>query len=229
MSPKSISHIIVAGGSGSRFGSEIPKQFLPLNGMPVLMHSINTLRQATPSAQIVVALPAQYKDVWFTLCEQYNFQSPEIVEGGATRWHSVKNALKASQPQAEIITVHDGARPLVDIATINRVVAAISEGHVAAIPCIAVSDSLRCVESDGNSVSVDRSKYRAVQTPQAFVASALREAYQYPYDPTFTDDASVISAAGYSDLIIVEGNTSNIKITNPADIAIAEAILKLQH
>jgi 2-C-methyl-D-erythritol 4-phosphate cytidylyltransferase len=222
--------IIVAAGSGSRFGSDTPKQFCLLNGQPVVMHAINNLKQAFPSSEIILVIsPAEAKR-WDELCARYDFVTPRIAFGGATRWESVKNGLAEIPHDANpnsVVLIHDGARPLIDTATAKRVAGAAFNTD-GAIPTIDVSDSLRKLGDDGvSSEAVDRSQYQAVQTPQGFSLWRLRQAYSLPYQKTFTDDASVMAEAGFDNIFLVKGNPDNIKITNPRDIAIAEAILSL--
>jgi 2-C-methyl-D-erythritol 4-phosphate cytidylyltransferase len=226
MSHLKIHTIIVAAGSGSRFGANMPKQYCNLNGRPVLMHTIDAIRSATDNADITLVLSHDMRSFWSELCEQHNFASPTVVDGGATRWHSVKNAVSAiSDNGADIIMVHDGARPIVDVDMMQRLIAATTECG-AAIPAIAVTDSLRQVAEPQANIgkAVDRSLYRAVQTPQAFKADLLIAAYNLPYTTMFTDDASVVEAAGNT-VVMVEGSPKNIKITNPGDIDIAALLL----
>lgn len=214
--------IIVAAGSGSRYGADRPKQFCELLGRPVLMHTIEAMHRALPSAQITLVLALAMFDYWHELCHRHGFDSPDIIAGGATRWHSVRNALSAL-PDDAIVMVHDGARPVVDAAMVARLSEA-ARIHGAAIPAVKVTDSLRVVDKQGNSHAVDRSAYRAVQTPQAFSAKLLKEAYQQPYSDRFTDDASVVEALGFIPAL-VDGDPHNIKITNPGDIALATVML----
>lgn len=218
-----IFNIIVAAGSGSRFGTDIPKQFCLLNDKPVLMHAVERMRQALPKSTIVVVLSNDFIDYWKELCNKYNFKSPQIAIGGDSRWQSVKNALEQIKeyitPES-IITIHDGARPLINNALINRVIEG-SRNASGAIPVTPVTDSLRILKPDGTSYPTDRSLYRAVQTPQAFQAYKLILAYSLPFQPDFTDDASVMVAAGFEDISLVDGDYRNIKITMPHDIDIA--------
>ncbi|MBQ3606047.1 MAG: 2-C-methyl-D-erythritol 4-phosphate cytidylyltransferase [Muribaculaceae bacterium] len=223
MKAQHIYNIIVAAGSGSRFGAELPKQYCLMNGRPVLMHTIENMRVALPDSQIVLVLNKDFVDYWAELCEQYSFVSPRVVVGGDSRWQSVKNAVDTIPREAEVITVHDGARPIVDRMMVERLIAAL-DGAPGAIPVVSVTDSLRRVNEQG-SAPVDRSQYKAVQTPQAFHADKLVEAYSLPFNPTFTDDASVMAALG-NDVALVEGDTYNIKITNPLDIEIAQLYLR---
>lgn len=223
MKAQHIYNIIVAAGSGSRFGAALPKQYCLMNGRPVLMHTIENMRVALPDSQIVLVLNKDFVDYWAELCEQYSFVSPRVVVGGDSRWQSVKNAVDTIPREAEVITVHDGARPIVDRMMVERLIAAL-DGAPGAIPVVSVTDSLRRVNEQG-SAPVDRSQYKAVQTPQAFHADKLVAAYSLPFNPTFTDDASVMAALG-NDVALVEGDTYNIKITNPLDIEIAQLYLR---
>ena len=217
--------IIVAAGTGSRFGGPVPKQFLPLGGIPVVMRAIDALRQAIPGLSDTIVLSAEEVDRWHNLCLQYSFRSPTVAHGGATRFHSVRNALAVAPADADVIMVHDGARPFPAHETIVQLIEAMRSGDSGAIPAVAVTDSLRILLPNGASAAVDRSKYRAVQTPQAFPANLLHQAYAQADDSVaFTDDASVMEAAGHR-ITLVEGTPSNIKITNPHDIARAEASL----
>ncbi|MDE7389133.1 MAG: 2-C-methyl-D-erythritol 4-phosphate cytidylyltransferase [Muribaculaceae bacterium] len=206
-------NIIVAAGSGSRFGSELPKQFCMLGERTVLDHAIEHIESALPGSTTVVVLSPEH-------LHRVNGRITAI--GGSTRWESVKHALEATADmKADVITVHDGARPLPPADMIRRVTEA-CRTHQGAIPVIEVTDSLR--RKDGT--PVNRSEFRAVQTPQAFRADLLRHAYSLPYRPDFTDDASVMSAAGYTDIALVDGDPRNLKITRPADIEIAAIYLR---
>ena len=221
--------IIVAAGSGSRFGSDIPKQFCLMGGRPVVMHTIDNLRRARPGAELILVISPSEEERWRTLCLEYGFESPRTVNGGKTRWESVKNGLSAipadASPQSAVL-IHDGARPLVDAATVSRVCGATINTD-GAIPAVPVSDSLRRLDdSEVMSEPVDRSLFRAVQTPQAFSLWRLREAYRLPYQDDFTDDASVLAAAGFQNVVLVGGSPENIKITTPVDMLLAEAIIK---
>ncbi len=221
--------IIVAGGSGTRFGAELPKQFLELAGRPILMRTIEAFGESCEkgdtSLDVIVTLPADQMDLWQQLCEKYAFALPHrVVAGGETRWHSVKNALAAVADIADVdvIAVHDGVRPLATVGLICRVLdAARRDG--AAIPVVPLNDSVRQVAGD-TSHALDRSSLRAVQTPQAFDARLLLDAYHQPFDPTFTDDASVVERAGHR-VTLVDGDPRNLKITRPMDLALAEYLL----
>lgn len=216
--------IVMAAGRGTRFGGEVPKQFVDLAGKPVIMHAINTLRQWKPDVKIVVALNPEDSDIWSAIAARYDLHDVAIVAGGATRWGSVRNALATLTPGVDdVVMVHDGARPLLTCDMLDRLMAGLV-GHSGVIPVVALTDSIRRLTVDG-SEAVDRSHYCAVQTPQAFNARKLQAAYHRPYQESFTDDASVMAASGYDDLALVEGDVRNIKITNPRDVAIANVYL----
>lgn len=216
--------IIVAGGSGKRFGSDMPKQFLPLEGKPVLMHTIEKFDQA--GATIVVVLPAEHQEIWMAMCKDSNFAvTHTIATGGNTRFESVKNGIAAIEGIADgdLVAVHDGVRPLVSVELIDRCFAT-AQRTGSAIPVVNPSDSIRQVTEDGYSCQLLRSSLRAVQTPQTFKAELLRGAYDVEESPLFTDDASVVESAG-NKVTLVEGEVSNIKITTPIDMVVAKALL----
>lgn len=217
------SAIIVAGGTGTRMGTGIPKQFLLLDGKPLLMYSIAAFASALPDISIVVALHEGFIQTWKDLCRKNNFNLPHhIVPGGQTRYHSVKNAL-TEVPDEHMVGIHDAARPLISLPLIRKLYeTACVLGN--AIPVIAVNESLREIRGD-QSIAANRSVFRIVQTPQVFVASTLKTAYDGLYDPAFTDDASVIEHAG-GKIHLVTGETTNIKITFPSDLDYAWCFLK---
>ena len=214
--------IVVAGGSGSRFGAKLPKQYCDLNGKPVLCHTIEHLLSALPRAKVITVVSESMLPLWQELAAKHNCHSGHIVAGGSTRWESVKNALDSISEinDNDIVLVHDGARPLVDSKTVTDVVKACDYG-CSVVPVIPVTDSLRLLDYNGNSKPVNRSDYRAVVTPQGFMLKDLRQAYNLPYNESFTDDASVMTAAGYQSTTLVGSLPINIKITNPGDLAIA--------
>lgn len=217
--------ILVAGGKGLRMGGDIPKQFLPIGGKPVLMRTIEVFRQAYPDIHIILVLPASQQEHWQQLCREYAFGVPfRIADGGETRFHSVSNGLKLVPDDAEgIVGVHDGVRPFVSVETVRRCYdEAVERGAV--VPVVSVVETVRQIREDGTSVTVPRDAYKLVQTPQAFRVSLLKEAYRQPYIPAFTDDASVVEALG-KPVHLVEGNRENIKITTPADIRFADGLL----
>ena len=215
--------VIVAGGKGLRMGGDVPKQFLPIGGKPVLMHTIEAFRRALDDVEIVLVLPAEQHDYWQKLCKDYKFHSPELIaKGGETRFHSVKNGLASLPNDLEaVVGVHDGVRPFVSKETIRRCFAAAAEGK-AVVPVVAVVETVRQILPDGKSVTRPRDEYRLVQTPQTFPLALLKEAYQQPFSDAFTDDASVVEALG-KDIVMIEGNRENIKITTPSDLRIAES------
>lgn len=214
--------IIVAGGSGSRMGSEIPKQFLELCGKPVLMHTIQVFHEFDPESKIILVLLEDLQHFWKGLCLKHSFSlQHQVVAGGKIRFHSVLNGL--SQIDGEgIVFIHDGVRPLVSKATLDRCLET-AQKYGNAIPVLPVTESLRKQEGDQN-ISVDRSQYFSVQTPQTFRSGQILEAYKQDFDPTFSDDASVAEKAGFP-IFMVEGNRENIKITTPSDLIIADAFL----
>ena len=204
-------------------GGDVPKQFLPIGGKPVLMHTIEAFRRALDDVEIVLVLPAEQHDYWQKLCKDYKFHSPELIaKGGETRFHSVKNGLALLPNDIEaVVGVHDGVRPFVSKETIRRCFAAAAEGK-AVVPVVAVVETVRQILPDGKSVTRPRDEYRLVQTPQTFPLALLKEAYQQPFSDAFTDDASVVEALG-KDIVMIEGNRENIKITTPSDLRIAES------
>ncbi len=216
--------VIVAGGTGSRFGSTLPKQFVPLNGEPVLMHSVRTFHAYDPTMEIIVVLPNEYQTLWNDICKQYQFTIPHrIVVGGENRFESVKNALYSIKETEGFVAVHDGARPLIDRQTISDGFGT-AERCGSAIPVIPVTDSIRQLDRQG-SHTINRDSLVAVQTPQVFKLALLKEAYNTAFSPMFTDDASVVEYRG-TDVTLYKGNVRNLKITHPDDIKIAEIILK---
>ena len=220
--------IIVAGGRGLRMGSEVPKQFLPVGGVPVLMRTIEAFHQAVPQIRTVVVLPASQHEYWRQLCRQYSFDVPlQIADGGETRFHSVSNGLALIGDDVEgVVGVHDGVRPFVSAEVIRRCYA-LAEERGAVVPVVPVVETLRQLDTEGCSRTVDRSAYRLVQTPQTFRLSLLKQAYRQAYCPEFTDDASVVEALG-CEITLAEGNPENVKITTPADLRFAEGLLSAQ-
>lgn len=216
--------IIVAGGKGERMKSETPKQFLECAGLPVLMHTIKVFWEYNNEIDIVLTLPKQHIDYWNALVKQYRFSiSHRIAEGGNTRFCSVKNALDLLDKDFGLVAIHDGVRPLVNVETIkNCFDTAEEKGN--AIPVHNLSESIRKIEDNG-SIALDRSNYKLVQTPQVFDTSILKESYKQPFSENFTDDASVVEAAGHK-VYLVEGNVENIKITTPFDLTLATILLK---
>lgn len=228
------STIIVAGGVGARMQREIPKQFIELQGKPILMHTINAFHKYDAAMQLVLVLPADQIELWKTLCQKHDFKIQHIITvGGENRFESVMNGLKVIN-FSDFIAIHDGVRPLVSQNTIkNCFEQAQKLGN--AIPVVDCFESIREIDMN-QSKSVDRSKYRLVQTPQIFESNLLYAAYQQEYSPLFTDDASVVEAYfakspqnNGAKIELVDGNRENIKITTPFDLIVAEAILKNEH
>lgn len=215
--------IIVAGGSGIRMGSGLPKQFLPLAGTPVLMHTISRFASASVSAKIIVSLLSEYHETWKTYCQENGFHvEHNLTDGGETRWHSVKNALDTISGDG-LIAVHDGVRPFPGVALIEQCFVQ-AERTGSAVPGLPVSESVRRKDGD-KSTGVNRDGLFLIQTPQVFDAAKLKKAYELPYTPLFTDDASVMEAAGY-EITLVPGEEENIKITTPLDLERAECIFQ---
>ncbi len=213
--------IIVAGGSGQRMESDVPKQFLSINNEIILMRSIRAFYEFDSSIDIIVALPNDQIEYWTKLCVEKHFKiNHKVVSGGKTRYHSVKNALNEVGSDG-IVAIHDGVRPLVSQSTIDQVykIALINEN---AIPYIDITDSIRKVDSNINS-PVDRNKYKLIQTPQAFNCKLIKHAYNQEWDKSFTDDASIVEMTGIK-INLVPGNRENIKITNQIDLKIAESL-----
>ena len=214
--------IIVAGGSGRRMGSALPKQFMMLGGMPVLARTINTFSEALPNADLVVVLPEEHIALWRNLASRFDIAVHRCVAGGKERFHSVLRGLEALNDDVEYVAVHDGVRALVSKKLIVRAALAVEE-HDAVIPVIDVVDSYRRITEQG-SETFPRSELRIVQTPQMFSAELLRRAYKQEYNPSFTDDASVVEAIG-STITLIDGERSNLKLTTPDDMSWAEWLL----
>lgn len=215
--------IIVAGGKGLRMGGDLPKQFIPIEGRPVLMRTLDTFHACDESIQIILVLPRDHQDYWRELCAQYQFAVPHrIADGGVTRFHSVQSGLSLVDAPEALVAVHDGVRPFVSHEVISRCYAE-AEAHGAVVPVIPVVETVRQLTGEG-SVTVDRNAYRLVQTPQTFRATLLRRAYEQPYTDAFTDDASVVEAFGEA-VTLVDGNRENIKLTTPFDLIVAKALV----
>lgn len=218
-----LSVVIVAGGQGKRMGSTLPKQFLLLNGRPMLMYTIEQFLKFDPTIVLVVVLPESQVEYWKNICAHYNFKyKHEIAYGGETRFHSVQNGIK-SLTNSDLIAVHDGVRPLVSIETIKRCFE-MAEKEGSAIPVIIPSETIRYGSME-DSVTVDRQKYFLVQTPQIFHSQLIHKAYKQKWTKEFTDDASVVEKMGHH-VRMVEGNLDNIKITHPEELKWAEFLLQ---
>lgn len=217
--------ILVAGGKGLRMESVQPKQFMLLGGKPVVMRTFEAFSMFYNKAKFLLVLPGIDIGQWKHLCVQYGFDLPhQIIEGGPTRYHSVKNALM-SVPDKSLVCVHDAVRPLVSPQTIQLCFRTATI-HGNAIPVVDISDSMRQVEN-GLSKAVDREKFRAVQTPQVFYSDLLKNAYRQVYNDRFTDDATVVESHGEM-IHVVQGNRENIKITWPEDLAYAEYLMEIK-
>ena len=215
--------IFVAGGSGTRMGGEVPKQFLMLDGRPILQRTIEGFLEAEPDLKVITVLPRVHFQTWKDLCATYSFHCPQtLVAGGLTRFHSVQNALR-KVPDGAIVAIHDGVRPLVSPALVRRMLDRMEEeGCQALLPVVPVVDTLR--STDPATPDPDRSKIVAVQTPQIFRSEDIKAAYTQAYDLSFTDDASV-AARKEIPLTLEQGERFNLKITTPEDLVLAEAIL----
>lgn len=205
-----------------RMGADIPKQFLPIAGKPILMKTLERFYSYNKNIQIVLVLPQTQQEYWRSLCKEYDFNVPhKVANGGETRFHSVKNGLEAVDKSAELIGVHDGVRPFVSLQVIEDCYKEAQKSG-AAIPVIDVFETVRHIK-EGISATVPRNEYKLVQTPQVFNAELLRNAYTQPFTDFFTDDASVVEAYNHK-IELVSGNRENIKITTPYDMKIAEVL-----
>ena len=216
--------VIVAGGKGLRMGGEKPKQFQDLKGRPVLMHTLERFREALPEGKLILVLPEWWVTMWRDLCRQHAFSvDHELVKGGDTRFHSVKNGLDAIRGEEGVVAVHDGVRPFVAVDVIRECVKQALTG-ACVVPVIAPVESVRLKQGDTDRTqSIDRNLCLLVQTPQVFPLNRLRQAYSQPYQALFTDDASVVEADG-GQIEVVEGNRENIKLTTPFDWAMAQLL-----
>ena len=216
--------VIVAGGQGVRMGADRPKQFLEIGGKPILRHTIERFQAFDPKVEVILVLPAAQKDWWRDYCRNNGFlERYTLVSGGITRFHSVQNALRYVAEDG-VVAVHDGVRPLVSQSLLERMFAA-AETYKAVIPAVPVVESMRRVDGE-TSAPVSRDGMVLVQTPQLFDARLLKEAYRQPFSPAFTDDASVVEAAGTPGQIVA-GDRINLKITTPDDLEFAASLLAI--
>lgn len=214
--------IITAGGIGKRMGGSLPKQFLPIQGRPLLFYTIERFHQYDPHIEILLTLPEDWRSYWENLCEEFSFSIPHrVISGGKERYHSIQLALTHST--GNLVGVHDGVRPFVSVETINRCYQTASELG-SAVPVMPVKESLRKLTDETLSVSVERSAFRSVQTPQVFERNILVSAYERKFHDAITDDASLAEENGTT-IYLVEGNEENIKITTPLDMAFCEFLL----
>ena len=224
--------VMMAAGSGSRMGAELPKQFLEIDGKAILQKTIEVFRDALPGIKVITVLPEAFIDYWKDYCIRRNFICPQVlVKGGITRFHSVKNALERV-PEGALVAIHDGVRPLVTEKFLQEIFAAAEDvaGLIPVLPCI---DTMKVLKAENTvlksvpGVEADRSVLYGAQTPQIFQSELLKQAYEQPFSPSFTDDASVMEKNGKS-LSYTIGERLNIKITTQEDLILARAIYSIR-
>ncbi|MFZ9045127.1 MAG: 2-C-methyl-D-erythritol 4-phosphate cytidylyltransferase [Cyclobacteriaceae bacterium] len=215
--------VIVAGGKGVRMGSQTPKQFLAINGVPIVVHTIKAFLKADPNTMVILVLPKDQKGRWADISNNAGLEDIQVVTGGEKRFNSVKNGLEVIADNEGVVAVHDAVRPCIDPKIINRSFE-IAEAQGSAVVCVPPKDSLRRSTKKG-SEAVDRSSYFIVQTPQTFRISIIKEAYKRANHSGYTDDASVVEQSGTA-VSMVEGDYRNIKVTTAEDLLIAELYLK---
>jgi 2-C-methyl-D-erythritol 4-phosphate cytidylyltransferase len=216
--------LVVAGGKGTRIKSNLPKQFLELLGLPVLMHTINAFFSYNPAITIILVLPEDDFDLWKELCKKHHFDKPLILQkGGASRFQSVKNGLQHITDSG-LVAIHDGVRPLIstDVIASSFQFAGV---HRSAVAAVSMKESIRLVEGE-QTKAVDRSRFKLIQTPQTFDVTLIQNAYETEELAEFTDDASVAEQAGHT-VFLFQGSYENIKITTAEDLVVAEALLKI--
>ena len=219
--------LIVAAGSGSRMGGNIPKQYLPLKGRPIIVHTLEKFRKFDPHIKIVVVVAPSHQELWAQIALSYEIaRDISLAPGGASRFESVKNGLDLIHEES-LIGIHDAVRPLVGLDTLARCYKA-AEIKGSGIPVFDMEDSVRMLDGQDSSLPLDRSRLKRVQTPQVFRSVQIKQAYQQSFNPGFTDDASVYETC-FSPLTLVEGNPENIKITTPLDLKLAEVLMGLPH
>lgn len=215
--------LIVAGGKGTRMKTKVPKQFIEILGLPILMHTINAFFRYDEKITVILVLPEDDFETWQQLCQKHQFNKPVLLQkGGDSRFQSVRNGLELIQEDG-LVAIHDGVRPLVseDIIGASFRLAAV---HQSAVAAVRLKESIRITDQD-NTKAVDRSKFRLIQTPQTFNTTLIKQAYQQKEDSSLTDDASVAERAGHV-ISLFEGSYENIKVTTPEDLVIAEALMK---
>jgi 2-C-methyl-D-erythritol 4-phosphate cytidylyltransferase len=216
--------IITAAGTGERMQSSLPKQFLLLAGMPVLMHTIKKFE--TEVDETIVTLPENYTDYWKKLCAEYDFHVPHtIVTGAATRFDSIKNALEKIKDDEALVAVHDGVRPIISTSFIKNIFSS-AEKNGNGVPFIPLSESIRSIDGEKN-IYANRKKFVGIQTPQCFRLSSLRKAYAQKFSESFTDDATAVESATGEKIFLVEGEKQNIKITTWSDLDYCESMIKI--
>lgn len=215
--------LIVAGGKGTRINSTVPKQFLELNGLPIIIHTLNAFVRYSREIRIILVLPSDDIETWKTLSNKHNFNTPITLQsGGDSRFQSVKRGLEKIQDNG-LVAIHDGVRPLIseDIIGASFRLAAV---HRSAVAAVRLKESIRMTDQD-NTRAMDRSRFRLIQTPQTFEVALIKKAYEIKEDPSLTDDASVAEKAGHV-ISLFEGSYENIKITTREDLIVAEALMK---
>jgi 2-C-methyl-D-erythritol 4-phosphate cytidylyltransferase len=215
--------IIVAGGQGSRMNSDIPKQFIEIHGEPILVHTIRKFRQADSYTKVILVLPTEHMNLWEDIAKKFSINDVEVTEGGPTRFDSVSKGLALIKARKGVVAVHDAVRPCISEDVINRAYHVAMEKS-SAIVCVPSKDSLRIKQGDRTS-SVDRSQFLLVQTPQVFHLELIRRAYDAAQNSNYTDDAAVVENIGEI-VEVVTGDYSNLKVTTPEDLILAEAFLK---
>lgn len=214
--------LIVAGGSGSRMGQKIPKQFIPVNGKPILIHTFEAFLKYSADVIFILVIPVSHIQTWKEICSEYDFTTPHVIrEGGDTRFQSVKNGLGAIMDDG-LVAIHDGVRPCVPVEVIESSFM-VAEKEGSAVTAVSVSDSLR-MKSESGSTPVNRDDYVMVQTPQTFWVDRIKKAYSIKEQKSFTDDASVYEASGMK-ITLIEGSDLNIKVTSPGDLSVVEGLL----
>ncbi len=215
--------LIVAGGQGRRMQASLPKQFIPVAGQPVLMHTLAVFHRCSPAIHLITILPKTEMPRWQTLCAEHRFTVPHtVVAGGSTRSASVRNGLQRVKEEISLVAVHDGVRPLVTLELINRSFAE-AECYGSAVATVPLKDSIRKIVGE-NSEAMVRTDYHLVQTPQTFRTEWLREAYAQVGEQEFSDDASLVEHSGRS-IHLIEGHYRNLKITTREDLVVAETLL----
>lgn len=215
--------LIVAGGKGTRIKSHLPKQFIRLNGKPILLYTLEAFFRYSREISVVLVLPEDDFGIWTSICEEFNFFRPIILQsGGDSRFQSVKNGLDRISGDG-LVAIHDGVRPLVNVDLIGASFR-LAAVHGSAIAAVRLKESI-CVIDQGHTKAVDRSQYRLIQTPQTFDVQLIKKAYQIKEDPSLTDDAGVAEKSGHK-ISLFEGSYQNIKITTPEDLILAEALLR---
>ncbi|TDQ16310.1 2-C-methyl-D-erythritol 4-phosphate cytidylyltransferase [Algoriphagus boseongensis] len=216
--------ILVAGGRGTRMGGPVSKQYLPIGGKPVLMHTLEVFHEADPSMELILVLPSDDFDFWENLCRNFSFNlSHQVVAGGNSRFQSVRNGLLALSHDVDLVAIHDGVRPFVKKEVIQESFAQ-AQATGSGVAVVSLKDSLRMLTDDGKSFSKERQDYRLVQTPQTFQVEKIKKAFQSEEIPQFTDDATVYEYQGWQ-VTLISGNPENIKITTPEDLEYADYLI----